>query len=142
MQHILKILKGTLFIFIHTTLTLVLYFLIRRYLPEVIFGTWVSYVVIGFFFTILEGLFGLTLGIIGKICSIFYRPTLVKVICSIIILICFISSTVFIWNFISALFYAGLWEYFWGFFLTIAIFCLYGEFAIATLFYTSTTKLN
>ena len=130
MRKLGKILLGIVVLCLYIWLLLVIHRFLCVYLPEVIFGTWKSYILWGLVATAIDTIITLILYGIGWVMSHLYYPSFVKILGCFATLVSFVFSEIHLWQFINALYFAGFWEYIWGMILTCFIAWLYLSLAI------------
>ena len=130
MRKLGKILLGIVVLCLYIWLLLVIHRFLCVYLPEVIFGTWKSYILWGLVATAIDTIITLILYGVGWVMSHLYYPSFVKILGCFATLVSFVFSEIHLWQFINALYFAGFWEYIWGMILTCFIAWLYLLLAI------------
>lgn len=125
MRKIGKIILGFFILYLYIMLLEYIYRKLCIYLPEIIFGTWRSYIIYGLVATAIDAIFTTILYGIGWIISHFYYPNFIKILGCFATVVSFALSEVYLWQFINALYFAGFWEYLWGLILTLFIAWLY-----------------
>lgn len=130
MRKLGKILLGIVVLCLYIWLLLVIHRFLCVYLPEVIFGTWKSYILWGLVATAIDTIITLILYGVGWVMSHLYYPSFVKILGCFATLVSFVFSEIHLWQFINALYFAGFWEYIWGMILTCFIAWLYLSLAI------------
>lgn len=134
--------------FIHSFCFLVIYLLIiiganlllNSLIPKIIDGSWRTYIIWGFVATIVDSCIPLIAGGIGALLARLYRTTFVKVLCIISTIALFVASEMQLWQYITALYYSGFWEYLWGIILTVFILLFYLEIICLIVFFNKFVK--
>lgn len=125
MRKIGKLILGFVILYLYMILLKQIYSKLCIYLPEIIFGTWRSYIIYGLAATAIDAIFTLALYGIGWIMSHFYYPNFIKILGCFATVVSFALSEVHLWQFVNALYFASFWEYLWGVILTCFIAWLY-----------------
>jgi hypothetical protein len=135
MNRIYNHIQSFLFTLIYFSIILILYHLLSIFIPKVIYGTWRSYLIWGFLFDIIGAIIPLLFVFLGKILSGFYRSKLSVITCIAITYICFSLTEIHLWQYISALYYASFWEYFWGVVFSLFTFVFYTMTLLSSVYY-------
>lgn len=135
-----KFIHSFCFLVIYLFIVIGAYLLLNNLIPLIIDGSWRSYIIWGFVATIVDTFMPLIAGGIGVLLSRLYRTILVKILCVISTAILFVMSEIHLWQYISALYYSGFWEYLWGIILTIFILLFYLEIICLIVYFNKFVK--
>lgn len=135
MKVILRFFSALIFVVLYFYLSVLSYRLLQVFLPMVIVGTWKSYILWGLAGAGVEGIFVGIFFLLSLVAARFYRPLPVRIICILMSITAFVLSAVWLWDYVTALYYAGFWEYFWGVVLTVYIFA-YFAYSVGFLLFT------
>lgn len=127
MSKIPNLIQCICFLCIYCAIIVLAYHLMSVFIPKVVYGKWISYILWGLAAGVIEIVVPIIASILGGIVSRIYRSKLIVKICIAFTFIAFCFSEIHLWQYIFALYFASFWEYFWGIIFTLVLAVYYTQ---------------